>query len=613
MKIITVLILMIGSFCYSQNDSTYYYFDRVTPVESILSKIDAEKSSSLKNYFRLIYFSKLRQLDSIEKYISILEKDNKLPKNKKIKLLYFTAYFHRISQNDSLSFIFHTKALNLAKTNKDTLTILSSLSGLAQSYDYNDDNSYRLDYLNKLEEKAKLYNSNSHKIIYSFLKGNYYLFRDENKKAAEYYNKTLQFKFKKRDSAVLINTLNSLGVLYEVNIEIPDSAIFFYNKKLQIINSNKALQYPSNYFTTYMNIGNSYLSKNDLKHAEHYYLLADSITLLEHTVFYKSMIKENLSRLYAQKKNYKAAYSHLLEYNKLSDSIKLEEQREGIARIKEEFDNEKLRADNLESEAKRKQNRNLLIAALALLLFGGITAFLIQKNTRRKQKLAEQEKALETQKLATVLKEQELTAIDAMIEGQEKERQRIANDLHDDLGGLMATVKLHFNALKDKNSPELFNKTNQLIDEAYNKVRTVAHAKNSGVIAKQGLLKAVEHMAEKISASNKITIDVIDHGLDDRLENSLELTLFRIIQELVANIIKHAEASEATIHLTNHEDTLNIMVEDNGKGFNTSQITTKHKGMGISSIDKRIEHLNGKMIIESEIKKGTTIIIDIPI
>nr|WP_256259885.1 sensor histidine kinase [Winogradskyella luteola] len=200
-----------------------------------------------------------------------------------------------------------------------------------------------------------------------------------------------------------------------------------------------------------------------------------------------------------------------------------------------------------------------------------------------------------------------------MIEGQEKERQRIANDLHDDLGGLMATVKLHFNALKDKDSPELYEKTNNLIEEAYQKVRSVAHAKNSGVIAKQGLLKAVRHMAEKISASNEIQIDVLDHGLDNRLENSLELTSFRIIQELITNVIKHAEASEATIHLTNHEDSINIMVEDNGKGFNPSQVTKTKKGMGISSIDKRVEHLDGKLTIESEKNKGTTVIIDIPL
>ena len=200
-----------------------------------------------------------------------------------------------------------------------------------------------------------------------------------------------------------------------------------------------------------------------------------------------------------------------------------------------------------------------------------------------------------------------------MIEGQEKERQRIANDLHDDLGGLMATVKLHFNALEDKHTPELYEKTNTLIDEAYQKVRTVAHAKNSGVIAKQGLLKAVEQMADRVSDLNKININVMDHGLEDRLENSLELTIFRIIQELITNIIKHADASEANIHITNHEDALNIMVEDNGVGFNPSQITKTKKGMGISSIDKRVEHLNGKMTIESEIQKGTTIIIDIPL
>ena len=226
---------------------------------------------------------------------------------------------------------------------------------------------------------------------------------------------------------------------------------------------------------------------------------------------------------------------------------------------------------------------------------------------------AEKDFIIEREKTTNLLKQQELTAIDAMIEGQEKERQRIANDLHDDLGGLMANVKLHFDALKDQKSPELFSRTNLLIDEVYQKIRSIAHAKNSGVIAKQGLLKAVQNMADKISSSNKISINVIDYGLENRLENSLELTIFRIIQELVTNVIKHANANEVTIHFTNHDDCLNIMVEDNGKGFNPSQITKTKKGMGISSIDKRVEHLNGTMTIESEQHQGTTIIIDIPI
>ena len=610
---LSILLLTTGGICHCQNDSAFYYFDRVTPSSELSSRIDHEKNISNKNFYKLIYYSKQRQTDSMLRYVTALEKDQSLSKSKHPKILYFKAYYYRIIQNDSLSFLYHYKAFLSAEKLQDTLTTLAALSGLAQSYDYNTNNPYRLDYLNLLESKAKEYNNVSYQIIQTFLKGNYYQLRDQNKKAATFYNKALQFDFKKRDSTTLLYALNSLGVLYEENLKIPDSALYYFQKKLKIIKTNKSFQFPSNYFSSYNNIANAYKSKTNFDLAEYYYKLADSIELRENNVFYKAMLKENLSDLYAKQGDFESAYANLSAYNILSDSIKLEEQQTSIARIKEEFDNEKLRADNLESEAKRKQNQNIAIGLAGSLALGSIIVFLLFKNTKRKQILAEKEKELESQKLATVLKEQELTTIDAMIEGQEKERQRIANDLHDDLGGLMATVKLHFNALKDKQTPELYTKTNQLIDEAYDKVRTVAHAKNSGVIAKQGLLKAVQQMADKVSASNKITISVIDHGLDDRLENSLELTIFRIIQELITNVIKHANATEANIHITNHENSLNIMVEDNGKGFKANQITKTKKGMGISSIDKRVAYLDGTMTIESEHNQGTTIIIDIPI
>ncbi|MDG5492548.1 sensor histidine kinase [Psychroserpens sp. SPM9] len=317
-----------------------------------------------------------------------------------------------------------------------------------------------------------------------------------------------------------------------------------------------------------------------------------------------------LKNAYLNINAYETAYEMQSIEKSIEDSLDLIKHKISIADIETSY---KTKEKEQENKKLKTDKKNLIYTASSIFLFGTIIAFLLFKNTKRKQKLAEREKELETQKLATVLKEQELTAIDAMIEGQEKERQRIANDLHDDLGGLMATIKLHFNALKEKHTPELYTKTNTLIDEAYQKVRTVAHAKNSGVIAKQGLLKAINEMADKISVANTMTIEVIDHGLENRLENSLELTIFRIVQELITNVIKHANATEVSIHITNHDDSLNIMVEDNGKGFNPSQITKTNKGMGISSIDKRIEHLNGKMTIESEELKGTTVIIDIPL
>ncbi|WP_170064011.1 tetratricopeptide repeat-containing sensor histidine kinase [Jejuia pallidilutea] len=494
----------------------------------------------------------------------------------------------------------------------DTISILRSLEQLSQTYDYNENNSYNKEFLDIYLKKSYNFNLEEHKIKSAFLYANYYLFRDKNNEAIAFYNKSLKHEFSIEDSTLIPAIYNNIGSLYSENLNKPDSAIHYFKKQHDFLKRYQKFSNPISLFYNALNTGSAYNKLGDLNKAILFYEKADSIELNEKYLSNKSYIKENLANTNFEAKNYKRAYEYLNQYLNLSDSLNIEDQRIAIANIKEEYDNEKLRADNLESENKRKQNRNLLIGAIVFILFGGTTMLLIQKNTRKKQKLAEQEKALETQKLATVLKEQELISIDAMIEGQEKERQRIANDLHDDLGGLMASVKLHFNVLKEKQTPELFNKTTTLIDEAYKKIRSVAHSKNSGVIAKQGLLVAVKNMANKISVANKLTLQVIDHGLENRLENSLELTIFRIIQELITNVIKHAEATEVTIHLTNHEDTLNIMVEDDGKGFNPNQITTKNKGMGISSIDKRVEHLGGTMTIESEPKKGTTVIIDIP-
>ncbi|MBC3758817.1 sensor histidine kinase [Hyunsoonleella sp. SJ7] len=408
------------------------------------------------------------------------------------------------------------------------------------------------------------------------------------------------------------NDINILKGIYLENNGFLSKAKHFYASAIQNNEDLNSGHQIISYLRAKLNLGVlEYKSQN---YDSAFKILKDSIAYDGKPIFsYKIRTDFWLSRIYFKKKKFDSAYIYLNKSRLNHFSLNQTNYLSAVRDIQEKYQTAEKEKQLLIEQQKRKQNRNLLIGAIAFILFGSITAFLLQKNTRKKQKLAEQEKSLESQKLATVLKEQELVSIDAMIEGQEKERQRIADDLHDDLGGLMATVKLHFNALKDKQTPELFDRTTTLLDDAYQKIRSIAHAKNSGVIAKQGLLIAVQNMADKISASNKITVKVIDHGLDQRLENSLELTIFRVIQELITNVIKHAEATESTIHLTNHDETLNIMVEDNGKGFNPSQVTTKNKGMGISSIDKRIEHLNGSMTIESDPGTGTTIIIDIPI
>ncbi|NRB58498.1 MAG: sensor histidine kinase [Winogradskyella sp.] len=546
-----------------------------------------------------------------EDSISFYRQEIKSTKNSTVKaksIFLLAQQFDNLNKADS-AFFYYTKALKLNKDlNSDSETASCNRAIFTLLVAQNQLNIDPISYLDAYYNYVKSTDDQQQLLQVKLDYASYYFNPKEHKKAKTYYLDALTDAKSLQDSFTMAKINTNLGLLHS-GFFSQDSAKVYYKRAISLYKQEHSDQL----FSTYINYANAFEKEKNFVEAIKHLEQAKKFKLTKHEKMYHKILYGKLSNCYEQLEDYKSALNYYDKYINIKDSLNIEAQNVEISKVKEQFDNEKLRADNLESEAKRIQNRNLLFGSLGVILFGSITFFLIQKNTRKKQRLAEQEKQLESQKLATTLKEQELTAIDAMIEGQEKERQRIANDLHDDLGGLMATVKLHFNALKDKSTPELFDKTNSLIDEAYQKVRTVAHAKSSGVIAKQGLLKAVQHMADKISVANKIQIDVLDHGLDQRLENSLELTLFRVIQELVTNVLKHANASEVTIHLTNHEDSINIMVEDNGKGFNPSQITKSNTGMGINSIDKRIEHLDGKLTIESEINQGTTVIVDIPI
>ena len=168
----------------------------------------------------------------------------------------------------------------------------------------------------------------------------------------------------------------------------------------------------------------------------------------------------------------------------------------------------------------------------------------------------------------------------------------------------MATIKLHFdNAQISKKDPGL-QSAQKLLEEAYKKVRGMAHSKNSGVMSDQGLLPAIQKMAEVISRTNTLQVTVEDFGMGDRLENSLELNIFRMVQELVANAIKHSGASKIGIQLTQHEELLNIIVEDNGKGFDRASLPKNQTGMGLTTVEKRVEHLEGNFTIDSVPGKG---------
>jgi len=422
-----------------------------------------------------------------------------------------------------------------------------------------------------------------------------------------YFNRAENIFSKKSDSLALYRLYMTKGVFAAEIYKNRDSSLYFIDKAYGYNKSTEGLYY------TLVNKANIYRQDKEF---------TTSISLLEEA-------KDSLPARF-QKKNLKFIYQLLAkDYDSIGNTKKsLENLKLHLAYI-DTLNREKQYVNLIKYQTTEKEkqilieqgqkvkNRNIAIALGGSLLLLSIIAVLIYRSTKRKQRIAEQEKELEVQKTTTLLKEQEITTINAMIEGQEKERLRLAGDLHDNLGGTLAAVKMHIGNLqnnleKSKNPQELLDKANTLISEAYKNVRSIAHERNSGVMAKEGLLPAVQKLAKKVAISGGLHIDVNDFGLEERLSNHLEITIFRIIQELITNVIKHAQASEVTISLTQHEDELNIVVEDNGKGFKVGKLEDKD-GMGLGSIERRVEHLEGTMLVDSTISKGTNVIIDIPI
>ena len=431
-------------------------------------------------------------------------------------------------------------------------------------------------------------------------------------KSRKFYDKSILITKKEELKKYKISIISNLAYLYTE--KYPDSAKIYFDITLKSIDKKNKRQL----IDTYINFCNFFQNQKKYKEALVQLKKAEKIKLNEYQLKYNKILYEKFANCYKEIGDYKKSYEYNEKYNIARDSLSNTAQNIAISDLDKKYKTAEKDRLILETKATSKQNLLLFIIVTLLLILGTVIYILSYKNTKRKQTLAEQQQELEKQKNLNLIKEQEITTINAIVDGQEKERKQIAEDLHDNLGSVLATLKLHFENLrinqekKKIDQETLYNKTENLIDEAYLKVRSIAHAKNAGVIANQGLLLAVQMMAEKISSANKLKIEVIHFGLDKRLENNLEITVFRIIQELLTNIIKHAEAKNATINISLYDKNLNIIIEDNGKGFDMKKVNLKN-GMGISSIKTRVEHLKGSFTIDATLGKGSSILLDIPI
>ena len=337
----------------------------------------------------------------------------------------------------------------------------------------------------------------------------------------------------------------------------------------------------------------------------------------------RAEILRKLSRWSAEQGDPVKALEQLRAYSALSDSLAKAKYNEALAAKEVLFGTERKehhlarQQQALELAAAVDRRKDVQRTALALaVLAASIVAFLLWRSLRHRRKLAEQERELHLRQVDDLIQRNEISIMNAMLEGQEKERSRMAKDLHDRLGAMLSTVKLQLAALEDKvalakgDLRAHYDKVAHLLDEAVGEVRRIAHDMNSLTLSRFGLAKALEQLCDSVRVSGRLAVDLHLFGLERRMDRSLEIVLYRITQELISNALKHARAKEIEVSLTREAGRISLMVSDDGKGFNPAQVAA---GMGLENVRSRVASFGGTIQIDSTPGHGTTVSVEGPV
>lgn len=462
-------------------------------------------------------------------------------------------------------------------------------------------------------------------------------------RALQIYDEAFSIYKNLNDEEGMGTILNESGVVFEYK-EDYEEAISRYKRSLstrQKMNDTVGIAYSLNF------IGGAYTQQKKFKEAEDYLVrslelrkkLKDSFTIAlsysdlgymykEQNSFDKAIEEYNQSNIIAINmkfadlllSNYrelaiitekKGDYSQSLDYYKkqaaLKDSIYSGEKMKQIEQLNAKYQTEK-KEQQLKLQQTQISRKNFLllgisIASALLVLFG----FTFHRKRQLQNKMM-----LQTE----VMKQQDIAAR-AVINAEENERKRIAADLHDGVGQMMSAAKMNLSAFeneisfKDDSQKMSFDRLIGLVDESCKEIRSVSHQMMPNALLKSGLASAVKEFIDKID-NRILKINLHAEGLNERLDSNTETVLYRVIQECVNNVIKHSGADNLDISLIRDADGIAATVEDNGRGFNTSD-KQKFEGIGLKNIRSRVEFLKGSVDFDSSPGKGTLVAIHIPV
>lgn len=432
--------------------------------------------------------------------------------------------------------------------------------------------------------------------------GTVYIALAKDTEALAAYNASLKVAKELNDPNALATVLTNIGDILRANKKYKE-ALEVYKECLLY---DKALEDKYGITMTYLHIGRLALETKDYKQSG---LYLDSAANMARSQGLRRELMDILavrSNLEDGMGNKDSTIFYLRAFLLLKDSIFNEDTERELSELKTRYETEKSEKEIAVQKSELSKKNYIIGGISSVLLLGTLLGFSSYRRYRLKQHTRLQYEIIRQQELAT----------QAVIEAEEKERKRIAGDLHDGIGQLMSAARMNLSVVgkdlsfQNEDERQAFDKATSLVDESCKELRAVSHNIMPNALLKAGLANAVREFIDKID-HRVLKVNLYSEGFNERLPSNVETVLYRVVQESVNNVIKHSGANKLDITLIKDEDGISVTIEDNGKGFDTT-VTHKSEGIGLKNMQTRVEYLKGIIEWDSAPGNGTVVTIQIP-
>ena len=597
-----------------------YYKEGIDTVKKMIALSDSLQRfrDVAKGYW--LHSSMQSEMGEYEEAIDNLRSSLKMYKRIDDSLCMLSVYnslgnsFRKISEFDSASVYYHSAMKYCEALGHETglASVLNNLGKTMYSLpkpDFEQAKEYLFRSLSINKKHNRLYNI---ALNYSHI-GNLYNLSHNLDSAFFYYRLCGELNQKVGNKHGLANNYNNIGEVYEKQ---GDYRKAFDNYKMAL-SYYRDQDMPEGINVSILNIADIYVEEGKYRLAHIYYDSAIDLAHQYNIKHYYSNALQNKSNAYYRAGDFRNAYDYLERSYDFTDSIYNIETKARLDEMKIKYEREKDQAEilrlekanllkDLDLKRKTSQRDIYLFTGIGIILVISFLFLYFRQKAAKNRIIAEQ-------RIRQLEEEKKVLAAKALVEGQEEERKRIARELHDGLGVLLSTVKMQFTSIKDK-SPEnkpMIDKATQLLEQASGDVRKISHNMMPGLLTRFGLFEAVDELFEKVGDTEDIIVEKEIPVEAERLPENKEIMLYRILQEILNNTLKHAGAKKIEIRMEVLPGKLKILYADDGVGFNVEEAENS-RSIGLQSIRSRVNFLNGKLNIESRPGKGARYSITIP-